>query len=151
MNHFNGSRYLYVSLNDATEEYYRYCQSRISQTLDSYYKTFKAHAEVLEHYGTNVGGDKAFLLDVEKSMTEVKPSNLSSPTYLIDLALFNAAHTSIAHKKATAITFLKHSDPVLYGYLWTDLQHFLAEKQQVQHDPLFLDIVGQSAVYCICV
>ena len=87
MNHFDGSKYIYVSLDDATEEYYRYRQGN-SQPLDSYYKTFKAHVEVLEHYRANVGGDTAFLKDVESSMTISRPTNLTSPTYITDMNIF---------------------------------------------------------------
>ena len=122
MNHFDGSKYIYVSLDDATEEYYRYRQGH-SQPLDSYYKTFKAHVEVLEHYGANVGGDTAFLKDVESSMTTSRPTNLTSPTYLTDMNVFTSTRAKLARNKATAISFLKRSDHNKYGSLWTDLQN----------------------------
>ena len=122
MNHFDGSKYIYVSLDDATEEYYRYRQGT-TQTLDSYYKTFKAHVEVLEHYGANVGGDKAFLIDVEKTMTLAKPTDLSKPSYMTDMRLWEKTRAHLAMNKATAISFLKRADPARYASLWTDLQN----------------------------
>ena len=122
MNHFDGTKYIFVSLDTAKEEYYSYRQGP-TQNLDHYYKTFKANVDVLEHYGANIGGDNAFLTEVEKSMITPIPTNQTSPSYLADLQLYQNTRNKLARNKTLAISFLKRADTQRFGALWIELQN----------------------------
>ena len=49
-----------LSLDDALAAYYGYVQLK-EQSLDDYLRHFQSRIEVLEHYNTSIGEDKAFL------------------------------------------------------------------------------------------
>ena len=57
---FEGTRYIFLSLDDARTAYYGYTQPE-HQTLAEYLTHFKSLVDVLDHYKASVGEDPTFL------------------------------------------------------------------------------------------
>jgi hypothetical protein len=121
-NQFETSHLIHVSLDVALQNYYSYYQGP-SQTLHNFYKTFTSQLDVLDHYGANIGVDRAFVEVAQASLT--KPE-VSSPDYLTLLAKYEEDATTIAQKKAIAVSFLRRVSRQKYGQLWVDLQNSYA-------------------------
>jgi hypothetical protein len=73
--HFEGSRNVFISLDEAWSNYYRYRQGQ--QTLHGYLKAFQA-LSVLEHYGTALGTEgpyqEAVLATVKAHNPDLTPA-----------------------------------------------------------------------------
>jgi hypothetical protein len=112
-NQFETSCLIHVSLDVALQNYYNYYQGP-SQSLHSFYKTFTSQLDVLDHYGADVGADRAFIEAAKTSLPEPDPSSNNYPTLL---ASYNASITDIAKKKAIAVSFLRRVSRQKYRQL----------------------------------
>jgi hypothetical protein len=122
MNQFESSRLIHVSLDIALQNYYTYYQGG-SQSLHNFYKTFVSQVDVLEHYGADIGVDRAFL---EAARLTTKGPDLSSTDYDSMLIAHEENLAKIARKKAIAVSFLRRVSRHKYGQLWNDLQNSYA-------------------------
>ena len=76
---FEGTRYIFLSLDDARTAYYSYVQPK-TQSLADYLRHFQSLVDVLEHYNASVGEDKAFLDKAGVLLDEMEP-DVSEPNY----------------------------------------------------------------------
>jgi hypothetical protein len=111
---FEGTRNVFISLNDAWSDFYAYKQGQHQQLYD-YLKEFQSLVQVLEHYGAEFGADGP---NQESVMAEVK---IEFPN-LSDTGLRMRAVLA-AKRKSIAIAFLKNADRTKYGGLWADLEN----------------------------
>jgi len=65
---FEGTRYIFLSLDIARTTYYRYTQHKDTSIAD-YMRNFQSLIEILEHYNTTIGEEKDFL-DTSGILTE---------------------------------------------------------------------------------
>ena len=91
---YDGHRNPYLALNDAKTKYYEYNQG--GDTTTSYFNTFRALVEVIEHHGGNVGNNKA-LTDIK--IREVYPNQDSTSIGSAELIGYKA----ISRNKALSI------------------------------------------------
>ena len=69
---FEGTRYVFLSLDDARTNFYSYKQKK-SETLHEYLRHFSSLIEVLEHYGAKMGSDDVFIDNVANLVAEEAP------------------------------------------------------------------------------
>jgi len=143
---FEGTRYVYLSLDDAWTEYYNMRQGG-NQTLHEYLEDFRARIEVLEHYGASIGADQAFIdevkarrqggaaTDEESSLNILRRAATDEESSLNILrrgmrpdvnlrgTISEAAIKEEAKQRCMAIAFLKRADQRQYGSLWSDLEN----------------------------
>ena len=75
---FEGTRYVFLSLDDAWSRYYNQRQGP-QQSIHDYLKDFQALIQVLEHYGAALGGDGPYLSAI---MTQVEANAIAAGTTL---------------------------------------------------------------------
>jgi hypothetical protein len=112
---FEGTRNVFISLDDAWTAYYGFRQGQ-HQVLHDYLKDFQTKVQVLEHYGAVFGADGPHQ---ESVMAQVKEA---SATVLTDVEYVKLA-MGVARKKSIAISFLKRADKRRYGGLWIELEN----------------------------
>jgi hypothetical protein len=122
MNHFETSRLIHVSLDVALQNYYNYYQGP-SQSLHNFYKTFKSQLEVLDHYGADVGVDRAFVDAAWETLDPPSPDSENFDSLLLD---YESSLLETAKNKAIAVSFLRRVNRQKYGQLWVDLQNSFA-------------------------
>jgi hypothetical protein len=105
--HFEGQRYIFLSLDDAHCDLCAYYQGP-NESLTAYHNTFKNKIDVLEHYGGNFGTDDGLI-----HAASTLPSAPSGP-----LAL-----KKFTRNRSVALAFLKRADPFRFGLLWIDLEN----------------------------
>jgi hypothetical protein len=113
---FEGTRNVFISLNDAWSGYYN-CRQGPHQTLHEYLKVFQGLVQVLEHYGAALGADGPYQDSVKALVMTIAPSGLTKEEYKNKLAM------AAAKKKSMAISFLKGADRKRYGGLWSELEN----------------------------
>ena len=111
---FEGTRNVFISLDDAWHNYYSYAQGP-KQTLHEYLKDYQSLVQVLEHYGAAIGTDRPYL-DSVKDRVRQAHSGLSEDEYEIKDA-------TAAKQQYLAIAFLKRADQRRYGGLWSELEN----------------------------
>jgi hypothetical protein len=121
-NQFETSRLIHISLDIALQHYYTYYQGP-HQSLNNFYKTFKSQIEVLEHYGADVGTDRAFVQAARKTMTPPLPTD---DNYEVLIDAYEDLVITTAKKKAIAVSFLRRVSRNKFGQLWVDLQNDFA-------------------------
>jgi hypothetical protein len=110
---FEGTRNVFISLDDAWSSYYAYRQGH-NQTLHEYLKEFQALVQVLEHYGAALGAEAPYQDSVNAKI--MADDGLTPAEYRTRLV-------AVAKKKSVAIGFLKRADRKRYGGLWSDLEN----------------------------
>ena len=118
---FEGTRYIFLSLDDARTSYYGYVQPK-TQSLADYLRHFQSLVDVLEHYNASVGEDKAFL-DKAGVLIDEKEPHISESNYSTLKLEYNLKKSLAARNRSLAVSFLKRADKVRYGALWTDLEN----------------------------
>jgi hypothetical protein len=111
---FEGTRNVFISLDDAWSSYYGYRQGH-KQTLHAFLKDFQGLVQVLEHYGAALGAEGPYQDFVKKQVMEENPG-LTTSEYTKRTVL-------AAKKKSVAIGVLKRADRKRYGGLWSDLEN----------------------------
>jgi hypothetical protein len=111
---FEGTRNVFISLNDAWTDFYNFKQGQ-HQLLYDYLKDFQALVQVLEHYGAEFGADGPNIASV---LAEVRIDHPAES----DAANRKRAVLS-AKRKSIAIAFLKNADPTRYSGLLRDLEN----------------------------
>ena len=112
---FEGTRNIFISLDDAWKNYYNFKQ-KPEQSLHDYLKDFQSVIQVLEHYDASVGIDTPYQKAVEKAAVVGMSAKATAEEKLV---VIKAA----AKKKCIAIAFLKRADRKLYGGLWSELEN----------------------------
>jgi hypothetical protein len=103
---------MYLALDDAKHAFYTSYQGA-DETNPSYMSKFKNTIEVIQHYGGNIGDDKALFNEELKTVIGSKdPDFLKNAT---DEEVASAK--TIVKQKARAIAFLKRADKARYGLL----------------------------------
>ena len=118
---FEGTRYIFLSLDDARSAYYGYAQPS-TQSLADYLRDFQSLVDVLDHYNTSVGEDKAFLDKAGVLMEEEEP-HVDDSNYAELRLKYNLKKALTARNRSLALSFLKRADKVRYGSLWTELEN----------------------------
>jgi hypothetical protein len=103
---FEGQRYVFLSIDDAHANFYKYKQG-FDEPIADYLHNFQSRVEVLEHYGGSVGHDPTLLKSVDDP-TSPKGTDTCK---------------KLARNRALAIAFLKRADQRRFGTLWTDLEN----------------------------
>jgi hypothetical protein len=111
---FEGTRNLFISLDDAWSNYYG-CRQGHKQTLHEYLKDFQGLVQVLEHYGAALGAEGPYQDSVKAQVRKDNPG-LTTDEY-------DRRAVAAAKKKSVAIGFLKRADRKRYGGLWSDLEN----------------------------
>jgi hypothetical protein len=109
---------IYLALDNAKCTFYLHHQGP-EETNVNYMSKFKNTVEVIEHYGGNIGDDKALITE------ELKVTLKSTNQGVVDRATAKQIETAtlMARRKSHAIAFLKHADKHRYGQLITDLEN----------------------------
>jgi hypothetical protein len=110
---FEGTRNVFISLDDAWSSYYAYRQGH-NQTLHEYLKEFQALVQVLEHYGAALGAEAPYQDSVNAKI--MAGDGLTPAKYRTRLV-------AVAKKKSVDIGILKRADRKRYGGLWSDLEN----------------------------
>jgi hypothetical protein len=118
---FEGTRYIFLSIDDARTEYYSYTQPN-TQSLADYLRHFQSLVDVLEHYDASVGEDKAFL-DKAGILMEVEEPDVKDSDYPVQMRKYNLKKALTARNRTLALSFLKRADKTRYGSLWTELEN----------------------------
>ena len=118
---FEGTRYIFLSLDDARTAYYSYVQPK-TQSLPDYLRHFQSLVDVLEHYNASVGEDQAFLDKAGILIDESEPDGTEG-NYLELKLLYNLKKAAAARNRSLALSFMKRADKTRYGTLWTDLEN----------------------------
>jgi hypothetical protein len=106
---FEGTRNIFVSLDDAWHRYYIFKQHQ-NQSLHDFHKEYQGILQVLEHYGASFGTD----MPLQKAVREAASV---TPTVLMSMI------RSAAKKKFAAVGLLKRADIHRYGSLLIDLEN----------------------------
>jgi hypothetical protein len=110
---FEGTRNVFISLDDAWSSYYSYRQGN-KQTLHDYLKEYQGLVQVLEHYGSALGAEGPYQDAVKDDvMAETGPTDEE----------YKKRTVIAAKKKSVAIGFLKRADRKRYGGLWSNLEN----------------------------
>ncbi len=64
---FEGTRYVFISLDDAWSNFYMYGQGT-DQSLHEYLKDYQSLVQVLEHYGAAIGADGPYIEAVKEQV-----------------------------------------------------------------------------------
>jgi hypothetical protein len=114
MHRFEGTRNVFISLDDAWSSYYS-CRQGNKQTLHDYLKEYQGWVQVLEHYGAALGAAGPYQDAVRDNVMEETPG-LTDQEYKKRTVI-------AAKKKYVAIGFLKRADRKRYGGLWSNLEN----------------------------
>jgi hypothetical protein len=125
---FEGTRMIYISLDDAWESYYTYRQGA-QQSTHEYMKEFQAIVQVLEHYGAAIGADGPYL-DSAKEKLKTTLLKAVSDKEILEKAM------AAAKLKSIATGFMKRADKRRYGALWSDLENQFTRGQDHYPDDL---------------
>jgi hypothetical protein len=117
---FEGTRNVFISLDDAWTSYYGYSQGHL-QTVHDYLKEFQGLVQVLDHYGAAIGADGPYQEEVMEKVKESNP-NLSDAEYTVKAI-------EAAKRKQIAIAFLKRAETKRYGGLWSELENLYTRGQ----------------------
>ena len=112
---FEGTRYVFLSLDDAWTAYYTTKQTD-QQTLHDFLKHFQALVQVLEHYGAALGADGPY-------QEYVKEEIRRETTGTISTAELHRLAVNAAKKRSVGIAFLKRANRNKYANLWSDLEN----------------------------
>jgi len=112
---FEGTRNVFILLDDAWSRYYNYRQGQ-DQTLHDYLKKIEGLVQVLEHYGASIGTEEPLKEYVKEHVTSYAPDSLS--TGELELRILTAAKN-----RYLAVGFLKRADKKKYGALWRELEN----------------------------
>jgi hypothetical protein len=112
---FEGTRNVFISLDDAWCHYYAYHQGP-NQSLHEYLKEYQSLVQVLEHYGAAIGADGPYLASVKEKLKATLPSTLSADE-------LQKRTLAAAKLQAIAMGFLKRADRRRYGGLWSELEN----------------------------
>ena len=130
---FEGTRYIFLSLDDARTAYYSYMQPK-TQSLPDYLRHFQSLVDVLEHYNASVGEYQAFLDKAGVLIDESKPDG-TEENYAELILNYNLKKAVAARNRSLALSFLKRADKSRYGTLWTDLEnHYTRGTDQYPKD-----------------
>jgi hypothetical protein len=99
---FEGTRNVFISLDDAWTSYYTYQQSA-NQSLHEYLKDYQSLVQVLEHYGAAIGAEGPYIEAVKDQIKEKAPSGLTEEEY-------HKRAIAAAKQQSVAIGFLKRAD-----------------------------------------
>jgi hypothetical protein len=108
---FEGTRNVFISLDNARSNYYAYKQSN-DQTLHAYLKDYQSLVQVLEHYGVVMGSVGPYVDSVKEAVRSLALPGTSG-TELLKRAIVAAKHKSIADSS------LKRADRRRYGGFWS--------------------------------
>ena len=111
---FEGTRNIFISLDDAWCNYYSYQQGP-NQSLHEYLKDYQSLVQVLEHYGAAIGSEGPYLDSVRE--------RVSAETYALTEEEYKAYKITAAKQQTIAIGFLKRANKRRYGDLWTELEN----------------------------
>jgi hypothetical protein len=115
---FESQKNMYLALDDAKHAFYTSYQGA-DETNASYMSKFKNTIEVIQHYGGNIGDDKALMKEELKTIIGSK-----DPDFLENAADEDVLSAeTIARQKAHAIAFLKRADKARYGLLVMELEN----------------------------
>jgi hypothetical protein len=124
---FEGTRYAFISLDDAGSDYYSFHQGQ-HQTLDEYLKDLQTRVQVLEYYGAVFGADGPHQVLV---MAQVREDS----AYVLTAGKYVEQAVEAARKKSIAISFLKRADKMRHGGLWIELEnHFTRGQDHYPND-----------------
>jgi hypothetical protein len=112
---FEGTRNVFISLNDAWCNYYSYHQGA-QQSLHKYLKEYQSLVQVLEHYGAAIGAEGPYIESVKEKLRTTLLSTVA-PQELRKRAL------AAAKLQTIAIGFMKRADKRHYGGLWSELEN----------------------------
>ena len=118
---FEGTRYIFLSLDDARTAYYGYTQPK-DMSLANYLRHFRSLIEVLEHYNASIGEYKAFL-DKAGILAEEQEPTGSESNFSYLMMKYNLKKALVACNRSIAVSFLKRSDKGRNGALWIDLEN----------------------------
>jgi hypothetical protein len=104
---FEGTRNVFISLDDAWTNYYAYLQGP-NQSLHDYLRDWQSLVQVLEHYGAIIGADGPYRKSVRERV------KASAPSGATDVELYKLELTA-AKLQSIAIAFLKRADKKRYG------------------------------------
>jgi hypothetical protein len=111
---FEGTRIVFISLDDAWTSYYTYPQSE-HQLVHEYSKDYQSLVQVLEHYGAAIGAEGPYIKVIQEQIALATPS-------LTNVEYRERAVTA-AKKQSVAIAFLTWADRKCYGGLWNELEN----------------------------
>lgn len=111
---FKGTRYVFISLDNAWSAYYAYRQTS-QQTLHDYLKQFQLMVQVLKHYGAALGADGPYQESVKEDIRRLATETLSTME-------LNRRAVNAATKQSVAVAFMKRADRNKYGNLWSNLE-----------------------------
>jgi hypothetical protein len=111
---FEGTRNIFISLDDAWCNYYSYQQGP-NQSLHEYLKDYQSRVQVLEHYGAAIGSEGPYL--------DLVRERVRAETYVVTEEEYKAYEITAAKQQTIAIGFLKQADKRRYGGLWTGLEN----------------------------
>jgi hypothetical protein len=111
---FEGTRNIFISLDDAWCNYYSYKQGP-NQSLHEYLKDYRSLVQVLEHYGAAIGSEGPYLDSLREQVR--------AETYAVTEEEYKANKITAAKQQTIAIVFLKRANKRRYGGLWTELEN----------------------------
>jgi hypothetical protein len=115
---FESQKNMYLALDDEKHAFYTPYQGA-DETNANYMSKFQNSIKVIQHYGGNIGDDKALVYEELKTVIGSKdPDFLENAT---DEEVASAK--TIARQKAHAIIFLKRADKARYGLLVMELEN----------------------------
>jgi hypothetical protein len=112
---FEGSRNIFISLDDAWARYYTHHQTQ-HQSLHDYHKDYQSLVQVLEHYGASIGTEGPYLEYVKDKVKE------ASSVHLTDEDVRKRSIIA-AKQQSIAMGFMKRADKRRYGALWSNLEN----------------------------
>jgi hypothetical protein len=118
---FEGTRNVFISLDDAWCSYYGYHQGA-HQTLHEYLKEYQSLVQVLEHYGAAIGSEGPYLEQVKDKV------KAESKTHMTDSDV-KTKSLAAAKLQSIAMGFMKRADKRRYGGLWSDLENSFSRGQ----------------------
>jgi hypothetical protein len=118
---FEGTRNVFISLDDAWCSYYGYHQGT-HQRLHEYLKEYQSLVQVLEHYGAAIGSEVPYLEQVKDKV------KAASKTHMTDSDM-KTKSLAAAKLQSIAMGFMKRADKRRYGGLWSDLENSFSRGQ----------------------
>jgi hypothetical protein len=118
---FEGTRNVFISLDDAWCSYYGYHQGA-HQTLHEYLKEYQSLVQVLEHYGAAIGSEGPYLEQVKDKV------KAASKTHMTDSDV-KTKSLAAAKLQSIAMGFMKCADKRRYGGLWSNLENSFSRGQ----------------------
>ena len=111
---FEGTRNVFISLDDAWTGYYAY-QQGANQSLHEYLMDYQSLVQVLEPYGAAIGAKGPYIESVKDRIKETFPD--------LTPAEYRKKEITAAKQQSVAIGFLKRADKRRYGALWSELEN----------------------------